>query len=78
MKFSKPPLSIEAQVQHLKQRGLVIADEARARYYFAHLNYYRLRAYWLPLEADSKQHAFNDGASIKARECGNGWGGISV
>lgn len=65
MKFSKPPLSIEAQVQHIKQRGLVIPDEARAAHYLSHLNYYRLRAYWLPLEADSKQHAFNDGASFE-------------
>lgn len=65
MKFSKPPLTIDAQIEHLKQRGLAISDEARAAHYLTHLNYYRLRAYWLPLEADAKQHVFKDGTNFE-------------
>lgn len=64
MKFAKPPLSIEDQVALLKRRGMIIDDEARARHALAHINYYRLRAYWLPFEqpADAEaEHVFRPG-----------------
>lgn len=64
MKFAKPPLSIDDQVALLKRRGMVIDDEAQARHALAHVNYYRLRAYWLPFEqpADAEaEHAFRAG-----------------
>lgn len=64
MKFTKPPLTVDEQIRHLQERGLGIPDPAKAAHYLAHLNYYRLRAYWLPLEADSKQHVFSDGTSF--------------
>lgn len=50
MKFTKPPLSIEEQIRLLQSRGMTIADPDRAARYLAHINYYRLRAYWLPFE----------------------------
>lgn len=50
MKFAKPPISVEAQVELLESRGMSIPDHARACRYLAHINYYHLRAYWLPLE----------------------------
>lgn len=65
MKFNKPPLTIAQQVEQLATRGLAIPDTARAAHYLAHLNYYRLRAYWLPLEHNSQQHLFKDGASFE-------------
>lgn len=65
MKFTKPPLTIEQQVEQLAARGLAIPDKARAAHYLAHLNYYRLRAYWLPFEQDAKQHRFKEGASFE-------------
>lgn len=37
---------------------MVIPDHARARHYLAHLNYYRIGAYWLPFEADHSTHQF--------------------
>lgn len=64
VKFSKPPLTVDEQIRHLQERGLNIPDPAKAAHYLAHLNYYRLRAYWLPLEADAKQHIFDDGAGF--------------
>jgi abortive infection bacteriophage resistance protein len=65
MKYNKPPLTIEQQVDRLAARGLAIPDKARAAHYLAHLNYYRLRAYWLPLERDPKQHIFKVGTSFE-------------
>lgn len=50
MQYSKPPLSVDEQIALLRRRGMVFADEARARHALAHINYYRLRAYWLPFE----------------------------
>jgi len=64
MKFAKPPLSVEAQVKLLVSRGMSIPDPARACRYLAHINYYRLRAYWLPFEQDGNNdaHQFRPGA----------------
>ncbi len=68
MKYAKPPLSIDDQIGLLCSRGMVIDNKARAARYLTHINYYRLRAYWLPFEepADIPNHklktntAFND------------------
>jgi abortive infection bacteriophage resistance protein len=65
MKYNKPALTIEQQIEQLAARGLAIPDKARAAHYLAHLNYYRLRAYWLPFERDAKQHSFIDGANFE-------------
>lgn len=63
MKFAKPPISFEAQVELLVSRGMSIPDPARACRYLAHINYYRLRAYWLPLEQSggNAEHRFRPG-----------------
>ena len=58
MKFTKPPLLFDAQVDRLVERGMEIDDRERARRYLAHLNYYRLAAYWLPFEQDHPTHRF--------------------
>ena len=50
MQFRKPPLAVSAQVQLLKDRGMLFADERRAVRVLQNINYYRLRAYWLPFE----------------------------
>ena len=66
MRFTKPPLTIEEQIERLQERGLSIEDPAEAAHYLSHLNYYRLCAYWLPFEADHGSHRFRDDASFKA------------
>lgn len=63
--FNKPPLTIDQQIAQLADRGLAIPDRDRAAHYLVHLNYYRLRAYWLPLEQDSKKHVFRPGANFE-------------
>lgn len=51
MDFDKPALIWDEQLELLRRRGMHIPDEERARHYLAHINYYRLRGYWIPLEA---------------------------
>lgn len=50
MKYTKPPLFIEQQIDLLKSRGMTIDNPARVARYLAYINYYRLRAYWLPFK----------------------------
>lgn len=66
MRFTKPPLSFDDQLDLLARRGMAIPDRKRARHYLAHINYYRLRGYWLPLEesGDNGVHRFIAGTSF--------------
>lgn len=65
--FDKPALTTEQQIDLLIRRGMSIADRNRARHYLNHINYYRLRAYWLPFETPSSSdsdHAFQPGTDF--------------
>lgn len=66
MLFNKPPLSVPDQIRLLQGRGMLIADEARATRVLQHINYYRLRAYWLPFETQptDAEHAFRLGTDF--------------
>jgi abortive infection bacteriophage resistance protein len=69
MKYTKPPLSIERQISLLQSRGMTIDNPARATRYLQHINYYRLRGYWLPFEeikgdADEFDHQFKAGTTF--------------
>lgn len=48
MAYEKPWLSFNDQLQNLKNRGLVIADESKALEHLERLGYYRLSGYWFP------------------------------
>ena len=63
VQFTKPPLSLDAQIDLLIERGLHVPDRAQARHYLTHINYYRLRGYWLPFEVASEhaEHRFRPG-----------------
>jgi len=50
MRYQKPSLSIEQQIEKLKDRGLVFHDEAKAAHYLSNISYYRLRAYTFPFQ----------------------------
>ena len=57
--FDKPPLSIEAQLQLLKNRGLIIENDEQAKFYLKHIGYYRLRGYFTPFyNAGDDNHGF--------------------
>ena len=59
--YNKLILSHDQQLQQLINRGMVVDDPVAAKHYLAHLNYYRLGAYWLPFEADHNNHQFKPG-----------------
>lgn len=67
-KYTKPPLSIQGQINLLQSRGMTIANPDRAARYLDHINYYRLRAYWLPFEEESTglphEHRFKAGTTF--------------
>lgn len=67
MKYDKPPLSIDQQIELLISRGMEITDRKRAARYLSHLNYYRLRAYWLIFEepAGAGEHHFKPGTKFE-------------
>ena len=70
MLFNKPALAVLDQIRLLQSRGMAIANEARATRVLQHINYYRLRAYWLPFEAlpaalpTDAEHAFRPGTDF--------------
>ncbi len=64
MKFTKPPLTYQEQIELLISRGMRIDNHGRARRFLTHLNYYRLAAYWLPFEQDHATHAFKPGTTF--------------
>ncbi|MEI7589790.1 MAG: Abi family protein [Deltaproteobacteria bacterium] len=69
MEFTKPPLLFEQQIELLRSRGMDIGDKERARRYLSHINYYRLRAYWLPFEEKETngEHKFRAGTTWHIR-----------
>ncbi|MBF0290535.1 MAG: Abi family protein [Nitrospinae bacterium] len=67
MKYSKPPLSIDEQIDLLMRRGLHVPDRPKAYRYLTHINYYRLRIYWFTLEMPSGEeddHRFAEGSTF--------------
>ena len=60
----KPPTTYNQQIEKLRSRGCIIADEAQAVEILSKVNYYRLTAYFLPFkQADETYSAgtdFND------------------
>ncbi len=56
MKYSKPPLSINEQIQKLVDRGLICADTERAANYLSNISYYRLRAYTYPFQNNKEEN----------------------
>lgn len=65
--FVKPALTTQQQIDLLLRRGMHIPDVDRARHQLDHINYYRLRAYWLPFEDGATldgDHQFKTGTDL--------------
>ncbi len=68
MKYSKPALTLDQQIDQLVRRGMTVRDRDRALQQLRHINYYRLRAYWLPNEVSAAtigDHAFRAGTDFE-------------
>ncbi|WP_043694407.1 Abi family protein [Luteibacter sp. 9133] len=64
MQYTKGPLSYAAQLQQLQQRGLHVADPARAIYYLERVGYYRLMGYLFPFRLPGSDN-YKPGASFE-------------
>ncbi len=60
IEYHKQPLTLDQQVQKLKERGLGFDDESVAMAYLFNISYYRLRAYTYPFQDNSEgsDHCF--------------------
>lgn len=68
MKFTKPSLTLQQQIEKLEARGMSVPDKAWAEHCFQHISYYRLRAYWLPFEVPAEvdgEHQFAEGTTFE-------------
>ena len=67
----KRHLSFEKQLQLLKDRGLLVSDDALALKYIQRIGYYRLSGYFYPLRRTNpigeqgRQDQFVDGATFE-------------
>ncbi|HQV38934.1 MAG: Abi family protein [Flavobacteriales bacterium] len=65
VEFAKEPLTLDKQIDLLRERGMVISDEAKARTYLTNISYYRLSAYWyIFLELPQAAHKFKEGTEF--------------
>ena len=66
MHYTKPPFSIEQQIELLRSRGLLIPDWDRVARYLSHISYYRLRGYWILFEqpGTGPKHRFRQGTTF--------------
>ena len=46
MRYTKPPLTFQQQINLLKQRGITFSDEIKAKNFLSHVNYYKLSGYF--------------------------------
>ncbi len=63
--FQKQALTIEAQIQQLKARGLIIEHDDNPEHYLSHISYYRLAGYWWPMQDDKINHVFKPNSRFK-------------
>ena len=63
--YTKPALTYIQQLQQLKDRGLIIADEGRFLHVLEVKSYFRLSGYWYPLLEDKEGHLFKKGATFE-------------
>ncbi len=61
MKYNKPPLDLQSQLNHIKfQYNIECHDKNLALFYLKHHNYYRLRGYWLYFEIKGLKTTFKN------------------
>lgn len=64
--FSKPPLSIDDQLTLLKNRGLNILDEAKAKHRLETVGYYRFSGYFAPFQTSNhRPHLFQENTTFE-------------
>ncbi|WP_213942149.1 Abi family protein [Pseudomonas sp. dw_612] len=64
--FDKPALSVEQQLDLLKQRGLQVANDDRAMRFLEVVTLFRLSPYMRPFQEQGPDHTFKPGSTLKA------------
>jgi abortive infection bacteriophage resistance protein len=64
--FTKPALSVEQQLDLLKQRGLLIANDERTIRFLEVVSLFRLSPYMRPFQENGDDHQFKEGSTLKA------------
>jgi len=64
MKFTKPALSFNQQIELLESRHLTIGDRERALRWLSRVNYYRLSAYFIPFKVGDGTENFRTGSNL--------------
>jgi abortive infection bacteriophage resistance protein len=65
VKYNKPALTFEQQLDLLISRGMQVDDREKSLHYLAQINYYRLAAYWLPYTVSPDNHQFKPGTTFE-------------
>lgn len=65
--FEKPPLSIDAQIERLISRGIIIQDKDTARHYLSFISYYRFCGYAIEFEGEpvDGEKQYQDGTTFE-------------
>ena len=63
--YTKQIQTFANQINILKQRGLLIANEHDAEKWLHKVSYYRMSGYWYPLLADRQNHIFKPGSTFE-------------
>ncbi|MBQ3657222.1 MAG: Abi family protein [Bacteroidales bacterium] len=66
MEYTKRSLSISQQIQQLKDRGLIIADDDFASRILSNVSYFRLANYMRTCEIDLATHQFKQGTTFES------------
>ncbi|MBX8552357.1 Abi family protein [Pseudomonas cichorii] len=64
--FDKPALSVEQQLELLKQRGLHVANDDRAMRFLEVVTLFRLSPYMRPFQESAPEHTFKPDSTLKA------------
>jgi abortive infection bacteriophage resistance protein len=64
MKYKKPPLTFEQQVDLIKSRGFVLRDEVKIIEFLKRVSYYRLSAYFIPFQIENDTYTNVDFESV--------------
>ena len=63
--YTERPLTVDEQVELLKQRGLNFADENKAYHVLSHVSYFRLKSYLTPLTSNKERWIFKPSATFE-------------
>jgi abortive infection bacteriophage resistance protein len=65
MQYTKQPLDFPQQLELLKERGLIVANDIDALKQLGIISYFRLANYLRPMESDKQTHNFKPNSSFE-------------